>query len=234
MKLKLTILVAAIAAGSVLVQAQSVSAVQNTRAAMQGVNNPEPAKNASDGSAANNPATPPAAPLKSVAHQKHAAQPFAPSNDVPKRTPVIVGRAGGIVAVPKTGNNMPPAGDRDNTSRDQATGREEGKYNATGKRDPFLSPVVSHATGSGCSTGKKCLEIAAINLRGVVHSEGGFIAVVSNSLNKAYFLKENDPVFDGFVVKITGDSIIFQETLQDRLGKTFTREVVKKITTPAV
>ena len=80
--------------------------------------------------------------------------------------------------------------------------------------------MVSHAGGSGCSTGKKCLEIGAINLRGVVHAESGFIAVVSNGLNKAYFLRENDPVFNGYVVKITGDSIVFQETLQDRLGKT--------------
>jgi Tfp pilus assembly protein PilP len=108
------------------------------------------------------------------------------------------------------------------------------KYTANGRRDPFISPVVSHAGGSGCSTGKKCLEIGAINLRGVVHSDGGFIAVVSNGLNKAYFLRENDPVFNGYVVRITGDSIVFQETVQDRLGKTFTREVVKKITTPAV
>ncbi len=111
---------------------------------------------------------------------------------------------------------------------------QEKKWSMAGKRDPFISPVVSHAGGSGCSTGKKCLEIGAINLRGVVHSDGGFIAVVTNSVNKAYFLRENDPVFDGYVVKITGDSIVFKETLQDRLGKSFTREVTKKITTPAV
>jgi hypothetical protein len=110
----------------------------------------------------------------------------------------------------------------------------DSKNSANGRRDPFLSPVVSHAGGSGCSTGKKCLEIGAINLRGVVRSQSGFIAVVSNGLNKAYFLRENDPVFNGYVMKITGDSIVFQETLQDRLGKSFTREVVKKITTPAV
>src|ERR1035438_3967415 len=109
-----------------------------------------------------------------------------------------------------------------------------GRASANGRRDPFISPVVSHAGGSGCSTGKKCLEIGTINLRGVVHAESGFIAVVSNGLNKAYFLHENDPVFNGYVVKITGDSIVFQETLQDRLGKSFTREVVKKITAPAV
>lgn len=120
----------------------------------------------------------------------------------------------------------------DGTSPDDATASS--KYNSNGKRDPFISPVVAHVGGPSCATGKKCLEIGAINLRGVVHAESGFIAVVSNSLNKAYFLRENDPVFNGYVVRITGDSIVFQETLQDRLGKTFTREVTKKITVPAV
>jgi Tfp pilus assembly protein PilP len=104
----------------------------------------------------------------------------------------------------------------------------------TGKRDPFFSPVVSQNGGSGCSTGKKCLEIGQINLRGVVKSENGFIAVVTNASNKAYFLRENDPVFNGYVVRITGDSVVFQETVQDKLGKAFTREVVKRIFTPAV
>ncbi|MGH3055268.1 MAG: hypothetical protein ACRDL7_09865, partial [Gaiellaceae bacterium] len=69
---------------------------------------------------------------------------------------------------------------------------------------------------------------------GVVRSENGMIAVVVNSMNKAYFLRENDPVFNGYVVKITGDSIIFKETIQDKLGKPFEREVTKKISTPAV
>ena len=110
---------------------------------------------------------------------------------------------------------------------------EEKKWAMNGSRDPFFSPVVQQQ-GSGCSTGKKCLEIGNINLRGVVKSDTGFIAVVTNNLNKAYFLRENDPVFNGYVVKITGDSVTFQETVQDKLGKAFTREVVKKIFTPAV
>jgi Tfp pilus assembly protein PilP len=110
---------------------------------------------------------------------------------------------------------------------------EDKKWAMNGKRDPFFSPVVQQ-NGSGCSTGKKCLEIGNINLRGVVKSESGFIAVVTNNLNKAYFLRENDPVFNGYVVRITGDSVVFQETVQDKLGKPFTREVVKRIFTPAV
>ena len=105
----------------------------------------------------------------------------------------------------------------------------------TGRRDPFISPVVNRSMlGSGCSTGKRCLAIDQIALKGVVKSDNGMIAVVVNALDKAYFLHENDPVFNGYVVKITGDSIVFKETVQDKLGKSFTREVTKKITTPAV
>jgi hypothetical protein len=106
---------------------------------------------------------------------------------------------------------------------------------AGGRRDPFLSPVVNHSMGgSGCSAGKRCLAVDQIALTGIVKSDGGMIAVVMNAMNKAYFLRENDPVFNGYVVRITGDSIVFKETLQDKLGKSFTREVTKKITTPAV
>lgn len=106
---------------------------------------------------------------------------------------------------------------------------------AGGRRDPFISPVVNHSLGgSGCSTGKRCLAVDQIALQGIVKSDAGMIAVVVNAMNKAYFLRENDPVFNGYVVKITGDSIVFKETLQDKLGKSFTREVTKKISTPAV
>ena len=105
----------------------------------------------------------------------------------------------------------------------------------TGRRDPFVSPVVNqNMTGSGCSVGKKCLSIDQITIRGVVKADSGMIAVVVNALDKAYFLRENDPVFNGYVEKITEDSIIFKETFQDKLGKPFTKDVTKRIQAPAV
>ena len=73
-----------------------------------------------------------------------------------------------------------------------------------------------------------------VALKGVVKTRQGMLALVENAAKKSYVLREKDPVFNGYVVKITGDSIVFQETMQDRLGKSFTREVTKKITTPAV
>jgi len=152
------------------------------------------------------------------AHKKSAAQPKKKSTAIAVNPPANAQK----VAVEDKKNPVEPK-------------KEEPKtYSANGRRDPFISPVVNRSmTGSGCSTGKRCLAIDQINLQGIVKSDAGMIAVVVNALNKAYFLHENDPVFNGYVVKITGDSIIFKETLQDKMGKSFEREVTKKISTPA-
>jgi Tfp pilus assembly protein PilP len=103
-------------------------------------------------------------------------------------------------------------------------------------RDPFVSPVVrsSGNIGSGCDTGKKCLVVDQIVLKGIVKSPSGFIAVVENSARRAYFMRENDPVFNGKVIRITGDTVVFQEQVMDKLGKQSMREVVKKVNAPAV
>jgi len=148
-----------------------------------------------------------------VAAPKSTAKPAATSKIAADEKPADASKSGEAAKAPKP---------------------EDKKWAMTGKRDPFFSPVLQQSTTPGCSTGKKCLEIGQINVRGVVKAESGFIAVVTNSLNKAYFLHENDPVFNGYVVKITGDSVVFQESFQDKLGKPLTREVVKRITTPAV
>ena len=98
-----------------------------------------------------------------------------------------------------------------------------------GHRDPFLS-VIMNREGPPCAGGgKKCIAIDQVTLQGVVRSPGGPIAVISSGANKTYFLRENDPVYNGVVIKISPDSIIFRETVMDRLGKTSEREVVKKI-----
>ncbi len=244
------ILVSVLAVG--LASAQSPRIIQNARDTMNGVSNSTTAaSNEALGIHQSAPASASHAPAASSGVVMAAPRKTSPmgANSVgvrhrggARRVPgIVIERSAQAKPTIVTPPSKPPAGAAvaaapgagENAESEQQV-VPDSKYNANGRRDPFISPVVSHAGGSGCSTGKKCLEIGAINLRGVVRAESGFIAVVSNGMNKAYFLRENDPVFNGYVVKITGDSIVFQETLQDRMGKTFTREVVKKITTPAV
>ena len=107
---------------------------------------------------------------------------------------------------------------------------------STGKRDPFVSLAMVRAQqiGAACGTGKRCLVIDQVELKGVVKTPSGMIAMVENPARKAYFLRENDPVYNGYVVKITGDSVIFKETSVDNQGRTQTRDVVKRVSAPAV
>lgn len=105
-----------------------------------------------------------------------------------------------------------------------------------GKRDPFISPVREvGSTGPGCSTGKKCLAIDAIKLIGIVRAQSGSIALVGSSTTAfTYFLRESDPVFNGYVVRITPNSIIFRENVIDRMGKTSTRDITRTVSAPPV
>jgi len=103
-------------------------------------------------------------------------------------------------------------------------------HTLTGKRDPFVSVIrMQSPTGPACATGKKCLVAGQIELKGVVQSESGMIAVVENPQRQTYFLHEKDPVFNGEVLKIEPGEIVLRETVVDRAGRQSTREVVKRV-----
>ena len=251
MKLMTTILV--LGMGSVLGWAQAGPTIlQNTKNQMHAV---QEKKNAEIGAALGAQTTAKPAPSQTAKGQTTKAAPGqTPAKSKPtvviskpltKAAPVVVAKApakaAAKVVTKDAKSKEPKQASSAGVSVESKTAPEPSRNDkmktimASGRRDPFVSPVVSQsATGSGCSTGKRCLAVGQISLKGVVKSETGMIAVVVNALDKAYFLRENDPVFDGYVLKITSDSIVFKETVQDKLGKPFTREVTKKITTPVV
>jgi hypothetical protein len=113
----------------------------------------------------------------------------------------------------------------------------------SGRRDPFLLPKVAKGgdaaeaeameeTGGGpLPPGKRGLLVSQLRLEGVVRQSGDkpMIAVVTNRTNRAYFLRENDEVYNGVVSKITPDSIYFTEKVRTADGQTGTREVVKRL-----
>jgi Tfp pilus assembly protein PilP len=177
------------------------------------------------------PATAQAHPMPAfpVARPKAVAVKDSPAKAMPNANPFSAAKvkAQSVVAKP-TPTTLAVKDNKPTQAK-----KPERKISAAGRRDPFVSPVVAMgAVGSGCSSGKRCLAIDQIALKGVVKSDNGMIAVVVNAMDKAYFLRENDPVFNGYVVKITGDSIVFKETFHDKLGKPLTRDVTKTISRP--
>jgi Tfp pilus assembly protein PilP len=172
------------------------------------------------------PTKPAAAPTKAAAApKKPAAAPMksAAASPMARKAAMAPAKAKAKPAATKVKKEAPPA----TTAAAKAS---------AGKRDPFISPIREQgATGPSCTTGKKCLAINSIVLRGIVKSQAGMIAVVESSVRRiSYFLRENDPVFNGYVVKITGDTVVFRENVMDRLGKQSTRDVVMKVVAPVV
>jgi hypothetical protein len=109
---------------------------------------------------------------------------------------------------------------------------------ATGKRDPFKLPPPPTPGGEGMQQvigplppGPRGLVISQLRVEGIVRLDTNnmMIAVVDNNRNRAYFLRENDAVYNGVVSKITPDSVIFRENALDQNGKVQVREVVKRL-----
>ena len=257
--MKLTVAILGLGLGLSTAWAQNPDVIDNTRNTLQNLQKKQTidqnaALTASGQGQSSAPASSPAAmsaPAKSVqskaAQGTPAAASVSPASAKPGKTPVVSvtpakaktpaakGKKKSTAIAVKPSEPQQKVAVEDKKVPVEPKKEETKNYSANGRRDPFISPVVNRTmTGSGCSTGKRCLAIDQINLQGIVKSDAGMIAVVVNALNKAYFLRENDPVFNGYVVKITGDSIIFKETLQDKMGKSFEREVTKRISTPAV
>jgi hypothetical protein len=239
MKLKTGFLLLGLMAGSAW--AQNPDIIQNTRDTMHAVQQKKAmdsnAALAASQNAAANPAPSAPAASKTAAVEKPIRSPYAVPASTARKTKPAAAKKAGSKAQPVVAKKQVNEKIEVEAKKKPADGKKEAPktISMAGRRDPFLSPVVNRGfADSGCSTGKKCLTIEQIDLKGVVKSDNGFIAVVVNAVNKAYFLRQNDPVFNGFVVKITGDSIVFKQNMQDKLGKPFQREVTKRIMTPAV
>jgi len=122
------------------------------------------------------------------------------------------------------------------TTSPVAAAKVSSKISSAGRRDPFVSPIraATVATPTGpisCATGKRCLAVAELTVQGTAKdTDGKMMAIIARGANHpAYFLRENDQIFNGNVVKITCDSVIFREYATDASGRQNTHEVVKNV-----
>lgn len=100
------------------------------------------------------------------------------------------------------------------------------------RRDPFRSLLVraEEAEGRPLPPGKRGLVIARLRVNGLVFTPEGSIAVVTmRGRNRAYFLREGDELFDGYVGRITEAGVVFKERAVDAFGKQYERDIVKQL-----
>lgn len=110
------------------------------------------------------------------------------------------------------------------------------------ERDPFNvppppAPVSKDQKWAGSEApaklppGVRGLVISQLRLEGIVvmHGSSGLIAVVTNRSRRAYFLHENETLYDGVVTSITPQAIFFKENVRDDEDRAIPREVVRRL-----
>jgi len=136
-------------------------------------------------------------------------------------------KAAGNSTAPQVNAQKPSAGAA--KGKEGAGGTEPTAVAPAAHRDPFLSLLAMRKAGPPLPPGKAGLVIAQIRVDGIVKSQTGMIAVVSNPQQRTYFVREGDRLYDGEVEKISLEGVIFRESSKDAFGKPVEREVSKRL-----
>ncbi len=107
-------------------------------------------------------------------------------------------------------------------------------YIAAGRRDPFASLLVQ--TGAVTMLGERPPGLAGflvseIDLKGIATANGRWHAMVIGTNQRAYFLEIGTQLYDGHVVDIRANEVLFETVVSDTSGARRTREVTKRLRT---
>lgn len=91
-------------------------------------------------------------------------------------------------------------------------------YDPQGRRDPFRSLIGRSRGLRGGGVGSFLVE--EIDVQGIVRTRDGYIAMITGPDNNGYSLRVGDKVFDGEIVRITPNAVVFRQE---------TREVVREL-----
>lgn len=107
-------------------------------------------------------------------------------------------------------------------------------YSPDGRRDPFVS-LVNRGTEPGPRVrgqrpdGVKGLLVNEVVVRGILRSEGGWIAMVGAPDGKTYTVRTGDRLMDGTVRSINAQMLVFLQDVDDPLSLEKQREVRKPL-----
>ncbi len=109
-------------------------------------------------------------------------------------------------------------------------------YDPGNRRDPFkslLAGVDRPEFRGPRPEGIAGLLIDEIDLTGIFRTSKGYVAqVVAANQKKSYLLKEGDQLYDGDVVSINHNEVVFKQVVQDPTALKPFRELVKSLIRP--
>jgi hypothetical protein len=104
-------------------------------------------------------------------------------------------------------------------------------YDPAGRRDPFRSLLVrpeQRAAGSR-PPGIAGISVDEIVLQGIWKTQAGYSAQIRGTDNKSYLLRPGDLLWDGEVIRIGPNEVVFRQNLNDPQSVKPFRDVTKQL-----
>jgi Tfp pilus assembly protein PilP len=125
---------------------------------------------------------------------------------------------------------QPPAGQPPQPA--QPAPPEVYTYDPAGRRDPFTS-LLNRGTEirplGERPAGLTGLSVNEVALRGIVHSQGAYLAVLQAPDNKTYIVRTGDRLLDGSVRSISAETVVFLQEVNDPLSLVKEREIRRNL-----
>jgi len=159
------------------------------------------------------------------------AAPFAQQSSA-RPAPVEAATAAKPAATATTPAATAPAG---GDAKDASPMPAQGfTYKADGRRDPFVTLIkrgsdVAGTTAAARAAGLAGLNTSEVTLRGILASQGTYVAMLLGSDEKTYIVRTGDKLADGTISSITADAMVILQQLRDPLAKQAKQREVRKL-----
>jgi Tfp pilus assembly protein PilP len=107
-------------------------------------------------------------------------------------------------------------------------------YDPAGRRDPFVSPLQAFTDLRPVRRAQGLAGVGAndLSVKGIVESNGAFVAMVEGPEGRTYLAHVNDPLADGRIKAITLTEVVIEQDVHDPLSPVKEREIRKRVGGP--
>lgn len=87
-------------------------------------------------------------------------------------------------------------------------------YDPAGRRDPFVS-LLGGIKAKAPITPKGALSVTDARVVGITRGKDGYVAIIMGSDKKARFMKTGDKLYDGEIISIEAEKVVFRQDLTE-------------------
>jgi Tfp pilus assembly protein PilP len=142
--------------------------------------------------------------------------------------------AGGVASMADAQDRLPPGTHVGSTAEPHPSSSPAVvTYDDQGRRDPFVSLLVTKKTNGPSSVKPKAglagVALADVAVKGIIHNGKATMAVLEGPGGKSFIARSKDLLQDATIKTIDADGVVFVQHVVDAIGMPHARDVRKSL-----